>query len=174
MYCSSDQEILFAFPKIKKGDIDMSAFACEPSHIGQLAIKFAEKGIYFHDGRPDAQQWAYALAWANINSLIERYNEKDAEFLVGESFTDYVCGCVQASRCLDYSLSAIQVIKMAKCFDYQADESSDYRNATVISDKVGSCHVSMLISCLINDLPGYDNAPWSYTGEGAPQAIRIA
>ena len=143
----------------------MSAFACNEAHIGQLAIRFAENNIRLGSAQPDAwipriaQEWAYALAWANINALIERYDEHDAEFLVGCSFTDYVAGCVQASRCVDYSLRAIDIIRMAQCYDYQACEYFHYRNATFASQSdVGACHVNRLISdmirsCLVITMP---------------------
>ena len=153
----------------------MSAFACNEAHIGQLAIRFAENNIWLGEAQPDAQQWAYALAWANINALIERYDEHDAGFLVGCSFTDYVAGCVQASRCVDYSLRAIDIIRMAQCFDYQACEYFHYRNATFASqDNVGACHVNRLISDMIRSLPGHNDAIYHYDGDGAPQAVRIA
>ena len=150
----------------------MSAFACNEAHIGQLAIRFAENNIWLGEAQPDAQQWAYALAWANINSLIERYDEHDAEFLVGCSFTDYVAGCVQASRCVDYSLRAIDIIRMAQCYDYQACEAAAYNSGGYRDSHVNQSHVNRLISDMIRSLPGHNDAIYHY--DGAPQAVRIA
>ena len=159
----------------------MSAFACNSAHIGQLAIRFAENRLRLGTAQLNAQQWAQALAWANINSLIERYGEEDAQFMVNQSFTDYVVACSQASRCIDYSLTPIAIISMAHCFDYQACEYHHYTSATLASQgqvanayTVGACHVQQLINAMIRQLPGYDDAPYSYSGEGAPQAVRIA
>ena len=158
----------------------MSAFACNEAHIGQLAIRFAENNIRLGSAQPDAwipriaQEWAYALAWANINALIERYDEHDAEFLVGCSFTDYVAGCVQASRCVDYSLRAIDIIRMAQCYDYQACEAAAYNSGGYRDSHVNQSHVNRLVSDMIRSLPGHNDAIYHYDGDGAPQAVRIA
>jgi len=152
----------------------MSACACNEAHIGQLAIRFAENNIRLGSAQPDAQQWAYALAWANIHSLQERYGEDDAEFLVGCSLTDYVCGCVQASRCFDYSLRAIDIIRMAQCYDYQACEAAAYNSGGYRDSHVNQSHVNRLVSDMIRSLPGHNDAIYHYDGDGAPQAVRIA
>ena len=158
----------------------MSAFACNEAHIGQLAIRFAENNIRLGSAQPDAwipriaQEWAYALAWANINALIERYDEHDAEFLVGCSFTDYVAGCVQASRCVDYSLRAIDIIRMAQCYDYQACEAAAYNSGGYRDSHVNQSHINRLISDMIRSLPGHNDAIYHYDSDGAPQAVRIA
>ena len=158
----------------------MSAFACNEAHIGQLAIRFAENNIRLGEAQSDAwlprisQEWAYALAWANINALIERYDEHDAEFLVGCSFTDYVAGCVQASRCVDYSLRAIDIIRMAQCYDYQACEAAAYNSGGYRDSHVNQSHVNRLISDMIRSLPGHNDAIYHYDSDGAPQAVRIA
>lgn len=152
----------------------MSAFACNEAHIGQLAIRFAENNIWLGEVQPDAQQWAYALAWANIYSLEDRYGVGDAGFLVGGCFSDYVAGCVQASRCVDYSLRAIDIIRMAQCYDYQACEAAAYNSGGYRDSHVNQSHVNRLISDMIRSLPGHNDAIYHYDGDGAPQAVRIA
>ena len=152
----------------------MSAFACNEAHIGQLAIRFAENNIWLGEAQPDAQQWAYALASANIHSLQERYGEDDAGFLVGGCLYDYVAGCVQASRCVDYSLRAIDIIRMAQCYDYQACEAAAYNSGGYRDSHVNQSHINRLISDMIRSLPGHNDAIYHYDGDGAPQAVRIA
>ena len=152
----------------------MSAFACNEAHIGQLAIRFAENNIWLGEAQPDAQQWAMRLAWANIHSLQERYGEDDAAFLVGCSLTDYVCGCVQTSRCVDYSLRAIDIIRMAQCYDYQACEAAAYNSGGYRDSFVNQSHINRLISDMIRSLPGHNDAIYHYDSDGAPQAVRIA
>lgn len=156
----------------------MSAFACNEAHIGQLAIRFAENNIWLGEAQPNAQEWAYELACANINALIERYGEDDAEFLVGCSLTAiptaYIAGCREASRCVDYSLRAIDIIRMAQCFDYQACEAAAYNSGGYRDSHVNQSHVNRLISDMIRSLPGHNDAIYHYDGDGAPQAVRIA
>lgn len=148
----------------------MSAYLCNPEHIGQLAIAMARKEVPIAGRRfdkfRDAAKIAAILAKANWDSVNYRYQDADI------GLEQYVAECMKAARHQDILLKAVDLIKMAKCFEYQACEDPAYGEASY-EKGFGAWNINYLISQLLYDIPGYDEAIRDY--EGSDQSIvRIA
>lgn len=141
----------------------MSAFACSPEHIAQLAIAAKDCGVPFNRQRIDARAWAKELAAANWRSLVARYCEDTAVEMSGFHCVEaYGAACANETRYPDIRLKPIDLIKMADCFDYQSCEARSYRDSAYDDDHAGSWHIEYLKGRLVSKLPGYDKAPWAY------------
>jgi hypothetical protein len=151
----------------------MSAYLCNPDHIGVLANAMSRAGVTIIGERFAPQQMAIALANANWISIQERYPGDDF-MLGGQSLIGYQDECANEACRPDPDLKPVDFIKMAQCFAYQACEAEQFRNADYNSDFIGQWHVDSFISHMIRRLPGYDDAPWGYDRKpDAPEVIDI-
>jgi hypothetical protein len=128
----------------------MSAFVVSDSHINALIIWSAkhDAGYSINESahvsiRGNEQACAAMLYLGNVASVNRRYRENDP--LDGFAYRPYAQWL---------SLSAVAVLKLCDCLDYQSCEIDDYR----------SSHAAQLIdgirNCAIKALPGYEDAPW--------------
>lgn len=152
----------------------MSAYLCNPDHIGQLAsamsqyVLVAGKKVWHKD-------FAKLLANANWFGVEEKYGEKDTKWMNGGYGLEvYEAMCVEKSLETDLTLKPIDLIKMAKAFAYQACEDKVYwPTATAGSDFVGQWHIDNFIGTMITKLPGWDDAPWYYEGKADAPAVKL-
>lgn len=136
----------------------MSAFLCSEQHIAMLANFASCNDIYLHakyydnpDATKDAGDIAQALARENINSINARYPDSDTE---GDNL--FILNCRDIARKGTKQYQAVEIIKAAQCFEYQACEHDEWNtsDAKTVIDKI--------ISAAIRQLPGYDAAPWGF------------
>ena len=93
----------------------MSAYLCNPEHIGVLANEMYRAGVF----RPTSPKlMAAALAKANWISIEARYPNDD--FMLGnQSFEEYSQACQHEACRPDPDLKPIDFIKIAQCFAYR-------------------------------------------------------
>ena len=134
----------------------MSAFQCTPEHIAVLA-HFANRNDIYLGARwnnPDATKnpvdIAEALAIENNASLDHRY-PKDADKKADQI---YFALCKDSARKIPKTFSAVEIIKLAQCYDYQACEHPEYEASDAKQ------LIKAIISKAITKLPGYESAPW--------------
>lgn len=140
----------------------MSAFLCNPAHVGQLAA-FVRRDRHT---RYTPEELAETFARANLASVGYRYKmtaDKTATEFLGEPDAEtYVRACV-AEAVAPCVLSPVMAIKMAHCLDYQCCEVEDWRGS------VAEWRLRELEAIAARSLDGYDVAPWEYTpAEVAP------
>jgi len=142
----------------------MSAYVCSPEHIAALAA-FASRPSSSHvimpwkreRARDTVRNVARKLAEANIRSVAERYpNDKDGN-RPGPCMTDEeICKASEryAEKYLVYppNLSALDIIAMSSCFEYQACDAENYPTSDA------ALQVRWIIDAAIRSLNGYDKA----------------
>jgi hypothetical protein len=130
----------------------MSAWICEPEHIGFLAAWYRTFSGYsdFNCG-----EVAGILAEENIRSVKYRYGSRYEDF----SDDQYIHECMkeghnQFKDLNKYSLA--QVLKWAHCYAYQACEHPAWEQSTAkqICDRIESA--------AIRQIPGYKEAHWGW------------
>jgi hypothetical protein len=110
----------------------MSAFLCNPNHIGRLAAFLAEQSRDTTSQYQDPAHIAEVLARANINSVGYRYGDLDNPDKVVSVFgydgdaQTFVDSCVVIAVSGPSQLSAVDAYKMARCSDYQSCELPDW------------------------------------------------
>ena len=118
----------------------MSAFLCSNYHITVLAT-YAQRTNSFHNGE-SIEAIGHILHTANLQSVNYRYQE--------HSTTTFTVD----RRALVCRVFAIQIIKAARCLNYQSCEHPDYENSQ-------ACRILRdIIADAMCELPGYDEAQW--------------
>lgn len=142
----------------------MSAFLCDPQHIGLLA-RHVEVNRSYHSGDSGtelAERWARA----NLKSLRERYPDHGEEGQTAPSWCsayrddeDFVRQCVLAVLASPVShLTHIQAVKMAHCLEYQSCEFEGYYTSEAYYS------LTRAVRTCIQAMDGYEEAMWEYQG----------
>lgn len=154
----------------------MSAYLCNPEHIGVLANAMSRKGVNVRGYHNSPKYMAKALAKANWISIEERYGAKNAAWMNNERhYNAYEDECVAEASRPDMDLKPIDFIKMAQCFAYQACEARQFRDADYESEHIGQYHIDSFIDCMLREIPGYNDAPWNYERKpDAPEVIDLS
>jgi hypothetical protein len=133
----------------------MSAFLCNPQHIGLLA-RFEPNRMR----HTPAEQQAEILAKANLVSVSARYrlspDAVGAEFGAGHSAESYIEACKSEAGKFGRRLLPIEALKMAQCSNYQSCEVEGW------SETPAYALLHRIMGQAISELPGYDAAPWEY------------
>ena len=132
----------------------MSAFMCSEKHINTI-VSYGIKNdatvyptgqggrSYWHPFQTDPNLIASILTTANVESVNLRYGKDDVS-------TKVRFKPVAISR-----LSAVQIIKLCDCFDYQASEVNNY-------DQPPAAKIIEAVRArAIDKLPGYAEAVWA-------------
>jgi hypothetical protein len=163
----------------------MSAFICNPEHIGLLAAYAVKYQGTHHDSAviypwrtakgfdEDAANVARNLMKANIAGVAHRYpNDRDGQ-RPGPQFYDNELEQLAELWARHYhrnapSVESVGILKMCQCFDYQACELPDY-NSTEAAQQI-----DWIKGKAIRALSGYDDAPyeWSAPDEAIPHGIQ--
>lgn len=154
----------------------MSAYICNPEHIGILAAYAAVErcAIYEWTGTNvilTAQNVAKGLALENIRSVATRYpNDKDGD-RPGPALKD--ADIVEACQIYaghfakrmggviidaEYALEPVQVLKLVEGLDYQSCETDDWQTT------LAARQLRWISGDAIRRLPNYDEADWSFVG----------
>ena len=163
----------------------MSAFVCSPSHFQAIAAfastrirgdfrvdpryvkgldKVAEqyienaitRGVNNLSSDELATIYANILYSENIRSVSARYPNDKFDDLPG--LIDKPMHIMPTIRYSQY-VSATMILKMLDCLQYQSCETSDYEKTLAYR------LLCSIRRAAIRSLPGYDSAPWEFTGE---------
>ena len=152
----------------------MSAYICNPEHIGILAAYAATNDCAIYEWRQGdailtAQNVAKGLALENIRSVATRYpNDKDGERpgpclkdadiveacqIYAGYFAEKLSGAIVMAEDVP---EGIQILKLAQSLDYQSCETDDWPLT------LAARQLQWITSAVIRRLPGYDEAAWSF------------
>lgn len=143
----------------------MSAFVCQNDHfvaLAQFAISNSHGSTQVcfktlaYNGLDDmscrdyldaASYFANVLRDENIRSVSCRYNES-AVYPEPLKVSDFHGFC---------KLSAVNILKMCDCLEYQSCETDDYKQTKAYT------LLQAIRGAAIRALPGYDDGPWDYS-----------
>jgi len=124
----------------------MSAFVCSKNHIAAVAAFGSSKHAFLGGGYASFDSIYKTLADANVRSVCHRYGESADEYDSLLPPPD----SRRAPKC-----SAIEIVKLCDCLDYQSSETDDWRESE-------ACKLlGRIRNAAINALPGYDEAKWA-------------
>ena len=135
----------------------MSAFICDPEHIGKLAKFGQECDPYTFE---TAMEAAESMARANLKSVAYRYDDMTEDTAAKEFGFDcedaeaYVRACVAASWGAS-GLEPVEALKLAQSVDYQSCEPPTWEGSHARQT------VQRIEGAAIAKLPGYQEAKWS-------------
>jgi hypothetical protein len=160
----------------------MSAFVCDPEHIKQLSIfairrRHSTRNVepyYVFTGeyaqllaqKPENElSTAYAdlLYQENIKSVSARYPGNTLDTLPGPCEKPEHLAVTVGDIFNSPSIQPVAILKMCDCLEYQSCETSDYRESPAFT------LLDRIRAAAIRQLPGYDDAPWEYTGPEKPK-----
>jgi hypothetical protein len=124
----------------------MSAFMCSDLHISSLVNAAAQHELNQPFARRTEPEAFALLVQENAKSIVARYGKRGVEGMIGGSHR-YIGGTP--------ALSAVAVIKLAHCYDYQSCEHDGWGMSEAKK------WIDLLIAALVYEIPGYDKAPWS-------------
>jgi hypothetical protein len=154
----------------------MSAYICNPEHIGILAAYAAAERCAIYPWQGDniiltAQNVAKGLALENIRSVAHRYpNDKDGDRpgpclkdadiveacqIYAGHFAKRIGGVIVDASLI---LEPVEVLKLVQALDYQSCETDDWHMT------LAARQLRWISSEAISRLPGYDDAQWSFDG----------
>ena len=154
----------------------MSAYICNPEHIGILAAYAAvnDCAIYrwrMSDSILTAQNVAKGLALENIRSVAHRYPDdkdgerpgpclKDADIIeacqiYAGHFAKRLGGVIVMAEDV---LEPVQVLKLVRSLDYQSCETDEWEMT------LAAQQLRWISGEAISRLDGYEDADWSFTG----------
>lgn len=149
----------------------MSAYICNPEHIGILAAYAARNECIIREWdqnrgagstNKNAKAVASGLALENIRSVATRYPEdqdgsrpgpglKDADIVKAAGiYADYFVRHPQF-------ITPVQILRLIDCLDYQSCETDDWPQTLAYRQ------LDWLRSSAIRKLQGYDDARWEFS-----------
>jgi hypothetical protein len=143
----------------------VSAFLCNPGHIGRVAAYAAAQDQW---GKRTAQDYAELWARANLDSVAYRYEDCGTPDKTARRFGGYdqdigaaeayVQDCKRAAvaALLGATLTHIQAYKMLQCLDYQACEVPNWWGSEP------ECEIRAAQHRAVMAMPGYEEAPWEW------------
>lgn len=152
----------------------MSAYVCNPEHIGVLANEMSHANIRINGHRLHPQEMAVALANANYASIEARYPGEWDLMSGGCSLIAFRAQCAKEATRPDPNLKPIDFIKIAQGFAYQACEHKEWMEPSFESTDLREGHIQQFIAHMIRQMPGYEDAPWHYEREpDAPEVLDL-
>lgn len=143
----------------------MSAYVCQPEHIGLLAAYAAS------DSCGAAKQIAKLLAEENIRSVATRYpddldGQRPGPCLRDSDIVEAACLWAKHYVLNRKSIpSPLTIIKLCNCLEYQSSETDDWAMTDACAQ------LESITSKALRALPGYDSAPWEWVEEKTPAAL---
>ena len=155
----------------------MSAYLCNPEHIGLLAAYLAISR-YEHWAEPDRSDFSHrgartiaeALAAENIRSVSVRYPGDKSGGRPGLSMHDSDITELSAMWAAHYAdtrrtVSAVTVLRLLQCLEYQSCEAEDY----LTTEAAGYC--TQIRDAAIRKLPGYEDGSRNWQDLNIPMSI---
>ena len=147
----------------------MSAYICNPEHFGILAAYAVRNDCAVYEWQHSrkntlevkidtAQRIAKGLARENIRSVAHRYGDDN---LPGPCMTPAdieEAAAIYAAHFIvnPQALRPIDVLKLCQSWDYQSSETDDWK------DSLAWQQVDWIRNAAIRQLPGYEDADWSF------------
>lgn len=141
----------------------MSAYMVSPRTIKAM-VQYLGSDLTYHKVTKD--EAAELLYDENRKSVSCRYDEKESSTEKGE-FLRAVVGKGWEYIALP-SGSAVDFIKIAKCYQYQTCEHDGHENSKAWKLSEG------VIDAAVHRLPGWDKAPWGLDDEEPAEVISLA
>jgi hypothetical protein len=101
-----------------------------------------------------------------LGSMLWAENERSVAYRYPDAQRDELPGPIEREEPTSYRFSvtaarptAIEGLKLLRCFEYQSCETPDWEQ----SEAWSFCDDRK--DCLVASLPGYDEAPWEWTGQ---------
>lgn len=146
----------------------MSCFICDDAHITALAAYAVSNNLFSREHNAvlmvkyprlnDAEALAHEMFDENAKAYSNNYSGRyDSE--VG-TFTYDRETAIKARR---GAFSAVEIIKSAQCYEYQACDSKTW------DDSIAKRVIRAIVGHAIQALPGYESATW-----GAPSSREVA
>jgi len=149
----------------------MSAFVCQPEHIGLLAAFLASDQESSHAKREEkATRYAITLARQNIDSVAHRYpRDKDGERpgcgLKDQKVID-LAGLWAAHYAIFFPQKSLtEIVKLAHCLDYQSCETDRYKETTA------SDLINKIIYVACRNRHDYEDAAYEFNDTDQPASI---
>lgn len=149
----------------------MSAFICNPSHLGILAaaaVHYRCPISEYANNEPVliAQGVARELARENIRSVAHRYPQDVSGGRPGPCLHDNEIEEAAAFYAAHYvvhignvtKLKAVELLSLISCLEYQSCETDDWTKSLACRQ------LEWLKGAVIRSLPGYSDAPYEYGG----------
>jgi hypothetical protein len=167
----------------------MSAYICDPEHHKALAAWAASRPapkypgdctqrvnpVYLRDETAKqldpydveavASFFANTLYQENIRSVWARYPDEKWESLPGPSVKPDSLTVTYTEAKRNWYLKPIDILKMCDGLEYQSCETSDWRETLAYNLLTRIRHAA------IAELPGYEEAPWEYTGRARTSPV---
>ena len=127
----------------------MSAFVCSKKHIAEVANYAVARKVWLGSGSAKSEDFGRiykSLAEANVHGVCNRYSDDKA--------SDYA-DVLRAPRCGSSSLSAVEIIKLCDCLEYQSSEVDGWQESYAYR------LLNSVRAAAINALPGYEDAEWA-------------
>jgi hypothetical protein len=141
----------------------MSAYICNPEHIGLIAA-WAVKHKAVRGFSPD--DMAREMMSRNIHAIDYRYpgvEERDRPGPTGMTDKELISEACRWALCyainIPENVAPLTIAKLVDGYEYQACEHPEWDTCTA-RDWVNKIRVEVL-----SMLPGYDRAPWSWSEE---------
>lgn len=147
--CSNDHFIAIAVFATRR---DHGSMRVDPRYV--LAVPGFDPAVMTQQETADA--YANILCAENVRSVNHRYTEHTPEDLSAITVT--------ARDMCNSHLTAVSILKMLDCLEYQSCETEDYEST--LAYKL----LSQIRASAIRSIPGYETAPWSYD---KPDAVRV-
>jgi hypothetical protein len=146
----------------------MSAYICNPEHLGLLAALLA---IEKREGGEAAADHASVLASENIRSVSYRYPNDQSGQRPGQSLYDNEVISTARLWATHYfesppKIKPVELFSLCNCYEYQSCETNDWRS-TRAAELIDS-----LRGYMIRKLPGYEDAPWEWRDNTYPKCVR--
>jgi hypothetical protein len=151
----------------------MSAFVCQPEHIGLLAAFLAtdqERNSLIHR-EEKATRFAITLARQNIDSVAYRYpNDKDGERPGPAGLKDQQVIDLAGLWAVHYlhnpkHRTLTEIIKLAHCLEYQSCETEGYKETTA------AYLINQIIRTACRNRHDYASAAYEFNDTDQPASV---
>lgn len=143
----------------------MSAYICNPEHIGLLAAYATQSGAVIrawdvgNDRGNIAARVAVGLLKENIRSVKHRYGCNDLpgpRMNLGDQYLAVAAYARDYIKKPGKHPSPVTICKLANGLAYQSCETDDWENTHAYRQ------VDLIINNAVRSLPGYEEAPWEW------------
>ena len=134
----------------------MSAYVCNPEHIGVLANAMSRANIRINGHRLHPQEMAPCQR--QLRQHRGQVSRRVGFMSGGCSLIAFRAQCTRKQPGPDPNLKPIDFIKIAQGFAYQSCEHKEWMEPSFLNELETT--YNSLLAHMIRQMPGYDDAPW--------------